>query len=170
MSRLDELIAELCPDGVEYRYILEVADVLYGYPCDATKFNDVEIGIPLARIRNVLEGTTTTYTTEEIPKQYNLQYGDLLVGMDGNFHVGNWRMGSGILCQRVCKFWSKDENSIILNRFLSHLLPPIMKKIENSKQSGTVKHLLAKDIKMIKLPVPPLEVQREIVHVLDSFT
>ena len=170
MSRLDELIAKLCPDGVEYRYILEVADVLYGYPCDATKFNDVEIGIPLARIRNVLEGTTTTYTTEEIPKQYNLQYGDLLVGMDGNFHVGNWRMDSGILCQRVCKFWSKDENAIILNRFLSHLLPPIMKKIENSKQSGTVKHLLAKDIKMIKLPVPPLEVQREIVHILDSFT
>ena len=170
MSRLDELIAELCPNGVEYRYILEVADVLYGYPCDATKFNDVEIGIPLARIRNVLEGTTTTYTTEEIPEQYNLQYGDLLVGMDGNFHVGNWRMNNGILCQRVCKFWSKDENSIILNRFLSHLLPPIMKKIENSKQSGTVKHLLAKDIKMIKLPVPPLEVQREIVHILDSFT
>lgn len=30
MSRLDELIAELCPNGVEYRYILEVADVLYG--------------------------------------------------------------------------------------------------------------------------------------------
>ena len=45
-----------------------------------------------------------------------------------------------------------------------------MKKIELGKYSGTVKHLLAKDIKAIKFPVPPLEVQREIVRILDNFT
>ena len=170
MNRLDELIAELCPNGVEYKFLLDVANVLYGYPCDATQFNEEGIGLPLVRIRDVLEGLTKTFTTEKIPEQYNLQYGDLLVGMDGNFHVGNWKMDRGILCQRVCKIWSKDESAIILNSFLSHLLSPIMKKIENSKQSGTVKHLLTKDIKMLRIPVPPLEVQREIVHILDSFT
>ena len=101
MTKLDTLIQELCPDGVIYKPILDVADVLYGYPCQAKLFNSEANGMPLARIRDVLAGTTTTYTTENVPAMYNLQYGDLLVGMDGNFHVGNWKMNTGVLCQRV---------------------------------------------------------------------
>ena len=88
MNRLDELIAELCPNGVEYKFLLDVANVLYGYPCDATQFNEEGIGLPLVRIRDVLEGLTKTFTTEKIPEQYNLQYGDLLVGMD-------WKLENG---------------------------------------------------------------------------
>ena len=170
MTKLDTLIQELCPDGVIYKPILDVADVLYGYPCQAKLFNSEANGMPLARIRDVLAGTTTTYTTENVPAMYTLQYGDLLVGMDGNFHVGNWKMNTGVLCQRVCKFCSKDEEYVILNSYLSHLLPPVMKRVEESKQSGTVKHLLAKDISTIKVPVPPIGVQREIVRILDNFT
>lgn len=170
MSRLEELIQELCPNGVEYKKLTDVANVLYGYPCDATMFNEENNGIPLIRIRNVLTGMTETYTTENIPQEYVIKKGDLLVGMDGNFHVGNWKMDEAFLCQRVCKFYAKNNENDILNGFLSHLLGPIMKKIENGKQSGTVKHLLAKDINSISIPVPPLEVQREIVRILDSFT
>ena len=54
MNRLDELIAELCPNGVEYKFLLDVANALYGYPCDATQFNEEGIGLPLVRIRDVL--------------------------------------------------------------------------------------------------------------------
>ena len=169
MSKLEELIARLCPDGVEYKSLTELCDVLYGYPCDASKFNEVGTGLPLIRIRDVLEGVTKTFTDEKVPECYIVKKGDLLVGMDGNFHVGNWKGEIAILCQRVCRISSKDEN-ILVNGFLSHIIGPIMLNIENSKKSGTVKHLLAKDIRSIKLPVPPLEVQREIVHVLDSFT
>ena len=82
MTKLDELIQELCPQGVEYKPILDVAEVLYGYPCQAALFNGKENGVPLARIRDVLAGTTTTYTTEDVPVLYHLQCGDLLVGMD----------------------------------------------------------------------------------------
>ena len=49
-------------------------------------------------------------------------------------------------------------------------MKPIIVKIENNKQNGTVKHLLDKDIKAIYIPVPPLPVQQEIVRILDSFT
>lgn len=170
MSRLEEIIKKLCPNGVEYRKLTDVANVLYGYPCDATMFNEANNGIPLIRIRNVLAGMTETYTTENIPQEYIIKKGDLLVGMDGNFHVGNWKMDEAFLCQRVCKIYAKNNENNILNGFLSHLLGPIMKKIENGKQSGTVKHLLAKDINSISIPIPPLEVQREIVRILDSFT
>ena len=168
MSNLEELIERLCPDGVEYESLIDLCDVLYGFPCDASKFNDDMIGLPLVRIRDVLEGKSDTYTIESVPEEYKIHSGDLLVGMDGNFHVGIWKDIEAILCQRVCRISSKD-NEVLLDGFLNHLIEPIMKKIELGKQSGTVKHLLAKDIKAIKLPVPPLEVQREIVRILDNF-
>ena len=169
MSKLDELINELCPDGIMYVSLLDVANVLYGYPCDASKFNTDGMGLPLARIRDVLSGSTETFTTEPIPEKYFLEKGDLLVGMDGNFHVANWKMDNGVLCQRVCKVSSKDNN-IVLDGYLSHVLKPIIKKVEDSKQSGTVKHLLDRDIKALQIPLPDLLIQREIVRILDSFT
>lgn len=170
MSNLEKMIKELCPKGVEYVKLLSVADVLYGYPCDASKFNTDGVGTPLARIRDVREGKTDTYTTESVPNKYTLKRGDLLVGMDGNFHVANWKMDGGILCQRVCKFNSNDNEKTVLNGFLSHLLKPIIKKIEDDKPNGTVKHLLDKDIKAITIPLPPLPIQKEIVSILDKFT
>ena len=169
MSRIDELIKELCPDGVNYQPLLSVTDVLYGYPCNASMFNTDNIGSPLARIRDVLAGKSDTCTTEDVPSKYILLEGDLLVGMDGNFHVANWKQEGAILCQRVCKFSTKNK-AVLLNEFLSHLMKPIILKIENNKQNGTVKHLLDKDIKAIYIPVPPLPVQQEIVRILDSFT
>lgn len=169
MSRLDELIRELCPDGVEHKPLLSVAEVLYGYPCNASMFNTNGEGMPLARIRDVLLGKSDTYTNEIVPDKYILSYGDLLVGMDGNFHVSNWKTEGGILCQRVCKVFSRD-NRVLLDGYLSHLLKPIIKQIEDNKKGGTVKHLLDKDIKAITIPVPPIEVQREIVRILDKFT
>lgn len=152
MSKLNELIAQLCPEGVVFSPLVSVADVLYGFPCDASLFNTDGMGMPLARIRDVLAGKTDTYTIEQVPERYILSRGDLLVGMDGNFHVANWKTDGGILCQRVCKIYSKDE-AILLNGFLSHLLKPIMKRIEDNKQGGTVKHLLDKDIKAITIQI-----------------
>lgn len=165
---LADMLHGLCPDGVEYKSLTDICNVLYGFPCDASKFNNDMIGLPLVRIRDVLEGKSDTYTIEVVPEEYKINSGDLLVGMDGNFHVGVWKDAEAILCQRVCKISSID-NKVLLNGFLNHLIGPIMKNIESGKQSGTVKHLLAKDIKTIKLPVPPLVVQQRIVDILDRF-
>ena len=77
MNKLKNLIYKFCPDGVNYKKLVEVADVLYGYPCDATAFNDAGKGLPLARIRDVLAGRTNTYTTEIIPENYIISNGDL---------------------------------------------------------------------------------------------
>ena len=60
MSKLNELIAQLCPEGVVFSPLVSVADVLYGFPCDASLFNTDGMGMPLARIRDVLAGKTDT--------------------------------------------------------------------------------------------------------------
>ena len=77
MSELERLIQEHCPHGVIFDNLVNVADVLYGYPCDASKFNDNQQGMPLIRIRNVLDGTSDTYTTEEISEEFIIHKGVL---------------------------------------------------------------------------------------------
>ena len=93
----------------------------------------------------------------------------MLVGMDGNFNMEKWNDRDGLLNQRVCKIYAKDE-SLLLDGFLYHYLRPLFKKIENSIQGSTVKHLSAKVINHIEIPLPPIDVQTEIVRILDKFT
>ena len=58
MSEFERLIQELCPNGMAFDKLVNISNILYGYPCDASKFNDNCTGMPLIRIRDVLAGTT----------------------------------------------------------------------------------------------------------------
>ena len=159
MSEISDMIQRLCPDGVEYRKLVSVAKVQYGYPFDSKLFTDNPSFIPLIRIRDVKSGLAGTYYSGPI----------ILVGMDGEFNLGKWKDRDSLLNQRVCKITSLDSN-IVLDGFLYHLLLPLFKKVEESISGSTVKHLSAKFINALEIPVPPLEVQRKIVEVLDNFS
>ena len=163
------MIQRLCPDGVEYRKLVSVAKVQYGYPFDSKLFTDNPSFIPLIRIRDVKSGLAGTYYSGPILSDYIVCAGDILVGMDGEFNLGKWKDRDSLLNQRVCKITSLDSN-IVLDGFLYHLLLPLFKKVEESISGSTVKHLSAKFINALEIPVPPLEVQRKIVEVLDNFS
>lgn len=169
MKNLETLINELCPEGVEFVKLVKYATVQYGYPFDSKQFSEDEKFIPLIRIRDVLPAKPSTYYSGEYLKEYIVTKGDMLVGMDGNFNMEKWNNRDGLLNQRVCKIYTKDE-TILLDGFLYHYLRPLFKKIENSIQGSTVKHLSAKVINKIEIPLPPIEVQTEIVRILDKFT
>ena len=105
----------------------------------------------------------------EYSHDYIIKKGDILVGMDGNFNLGIWDDIDGLLCQRVCKLYTKDETRL-LNGFIRHYMKPVFRQIEESTPGGSVKHLSAKAINSIHIPLPPLPVQEEIVRVLEAFT
>ena len=169
MSKLEELIQQYCPDGVEYVRFVDYANVLYGCPFDAAQFTNDSSYIPLIRIRDVLSGKAGTYYKGEYSHDYIIKKGDILVGMDGNFNLGIWDDIDGLLCQRVCKLYTKDETRL-LNGFIRHYMKPVFRQIEESTPGGSVKHLSAKAINSIHIPLPPLPVQEEIVRVLEAFT
>lgn len=169
MKNLETLIQELCPDGVEFVKLVKYANVQYGFAFDSKLFTDDEQYIPLIRIRDVVPAKPSTYYSGEYSSDYIIRKGDMLVGMDGNFNMEKWNDRDGLLNQRVCKIYAKDE-SLLLDGFLYHFLRPLFKKIENSIQGSTVKHLSAKVINHIEIPLPPIEVQTEIVRILDKFT
>ncbi len=143
----------------------DVCEFVYGFPFDSNAFNDEGTGKPLIRIRDVVPGVTNTFTTEQAPSKYDVSDGDLLVGMDGDFNLAQWAGGPALLNQRVCMF--KPKPGALSVGFLKHSLGKFLKAIWDKKPFATVKHLSAKDLNAIILPLPPLSIQREIVARLE---
>ena len=153
---------------VEWKKLVAVSDVLYGYPFESSLFSEDSNNIPLIRIRDVKPAKASTYYSGTILDDYIVKRGDILVGMDGEFNLGRWNDRDGLLNQRVLKLKGKNESCI--DGYLFHYMGPIFKKIEKETPGGSVKHLSAKIIKDILIPIPSLSEQQRIVGILDTFT
>ena len=153
---------------VENKKLISVADVQYGYPFESSLFSENEDYIPLIRIRDVKPGIPSTYYSGKYPSEYIIRKGDILVGMDGEFNLSRWKSRDGLLNQRVLKLSGKKD--ICTSGYLYHYMGPVFKKIELRTAGGSVKHLSAKVINEIQIPIPSLSEQNRIVGILDTFT
>ena len=153
---------------VEWKKLVLVSDVLYGYPFESSLFSEDSSFMPLIRIRDVKPAKASTYYTGEFNETYRIRKGDILVGMDGEFNIGKWDDRDGLLNQRVLKIKGKEDCCI--DGFLYHYMGPVFKRIEKETPGGSVKHLSAKVINSIQIPVPTLSEQKRIVGILDTFT
>lgn len=143
----------------ERRPLGEVATILNGYAFASKLFSRTE-GIPLIRIRDISNGTTTERFKGPFDERYLIRSGDLLVGMDGEFNVARWSGPPALLNQRVMKIEPKAETLDI--DFLTHLLPGYLQAIHDLTSSTTVKHLSSRDVERLPIPVPELEEQQKI--------
>lgn len=171
MTKLEQLIQDLCPNGVKMVKLGDVANIQYGFPFNASLFTDEKNEKPIIRIRDIVPAQTSTYYsgTVEGLDNYIIHRGDILLGMDGYFNMEKWDSEDAYLNQRVCKISTKNKD-IVLEGFLFHYLRPQFKKIEQTTAGGSVIHLSAKIINNLQIPLPPLAVQSEIVRLLDKFT
>lgn len=179
MSKLKELIAELCPNGVEYKKFGECATIVRGAsPRPIKNFITTEsTGINWIKIGDVKQGDKyITSTAEKITKDGArksrfVKQGDFILSnsmsfgrpyilkIDGCIHDG-WLA--------ISNFSNK-----YLSDFLYHLLNSNSCQYEMRKRAsfgGAVQNLNADIVRELVLPVPPLPVQEEIVRILDSFT
>ena len=153
---------------VEWKKLVSVANVLYGYPFESSLFSEDSNYMPLIRIRDVKPAKASTYYSGEIREEYRIKKGDILVGMDGEFNLGRWDDRDGLLNQRVLKI--SGINGYSIDGYLFHYMGPVFKKIEKETAGGSVKHLSAKVINNILIPIPSLSEQQRIVSILDTFT
>ena len=152
--------------GWEYKKFTDVCDVQYGFAFDSKFFTDDENAMPLIRIRDVMRGYSETFYNGEIPNGYLINEGDYLVGMDGEFNIGRWGKRPGLLNQRVCKMSSSSK--LLDNQYMYYFMKVCLKSIEDETPFVTVKHLSAKRINLIKIPLPPLLTQQSIASELDK--
>lgn len=151
----------------EYKKLTDVCSIQYGYPFESSNFTNEAKGMPLIRIRDVKDGRTETYYDGPYPAEYIVHKGEYLVGMDGEFNIAPWKSDDALLNQRVCKITAKDGVS---KGYLYRFLLKELKRIEDETPFVTVKHLSAKRLNQVKLPVPPLSEQSRIVAELDLLT
>lgn len=152
--------------GWEYKKFTDVCDVQYGFAFDSRFFTDDKNAMPLIRIRDVMRGYSETFYNGEIPNGYLINEGDYLVGMDGEFNIGRWGKRPGLLNQRVCKMSSSSK--LLDNQYMYYFMKVCLKSIEDETPFVTVKHLSAKRINQIEIPLPPLLTQQSIASELDK--
>lgn len=146
------------------KFLPEICTIQYGFPFDSAKFSTSE-GMPLIRIRDVVRGYSETFTTEEYKEEYIVNKDDLLIGMDGEFNIAKWGETPALLNQRVCRLLPMPE---VDKNYLFYFMPGALKRIEEKTPFVTVKHLSAKELNKVKVPLPPLEEQRCIATRLDK--
>ena len=133
--------------------IFDAVNVRYGFPFATENFTEEATSTPIVRIRDILEGTISAYSLEETDEKYKLQEGDLLVGMDGNFHMNYWHDNTAYLNQRCVRFRMKDDSTISAIQTYYNIQPYIKAKETNAKGS-TVGHLSDKDLKELYVIEP----------------
>jgi type I restriction enzyme, S subunit len=140
------------PQGWEQKHLPEIANITYGFPFDGSRFNTEGRGKPIIRIRNIPESATSDFTDETAEDKYIVRHGDLLVGMDGEFHINHWHGDDALLVQRVCRMKAKNP---VLEGYLARAIRVPIKHFESILMGATVGHLGAVHLKSIVLLVPP---------------
>lgn len=157
MSKIDTLIKELCPNGVKFRSIGEVTNLVRGE--HMTKDLAIEGPYPVVSASREPMG---------LHKDFNNSGSAVTVSSHGAYagFVAFWP-GKIWLGNNVFLFETATELS---SRFLFFVLKSSQAVVSGLAKSGGVPYINASQVQRLRIPVPPLEVQQEIVRILDSFT
>lgn len=179
MSRLEELIQQLCPNGVEYRPFGDMATIVRGAsPRPIKNFITTHAdGVNWIKIGDVKPGSKyITDTAEKITlagakKSRLVKEGDFILSNSMSFGRPYIMKIEGCIHDG----WLAISNfkRYFIADFLYHLLNSnqyqyVMK--QKASFGGAVQNLNADIVRELMMPVVPMEVQRKIVQILDQFT
>lgn len=178
MSNLEELIERLCPDGVEYKTLGDVATISRGGNFQKKDFTEqgkpcIHYGQIYTRYGLFTDKTLTFINDECFAKQKYAEPNDIIMAVTSE-NIED-------ICK--CVAWLGTEKVAVSGHsaIIHHSLnPKYLAYFFHSQHFFNQKRRLAHGtkvmevtpdtLKSIQLPVPPLEVQREIVRILDNFT
>lgn len=177
MSNLEELIERLCPDGVEYKEIndctIKVQNIKWkSYVGEDKQYIDLS---SVDRERNIITETQNINAdTAPSRAQQIVMKDDIILGttrpMLKRYCIIPEKYDGEICSTGFCVLRAKTD--IINPRWLYHNITTkkFFAYVEKNQQGASYPAISDTIVKAFKLPVPPLEVQREIVRILDNFT
>ena len=157
MSRLADLINELCPDGVEYKPLGEVAELKRGQSITKKSITPGDIPVIAGGRKPAYFTSSANHTGMTIVVAGSGAYAGFVSYWDQPIFVSD-------------AFSVKVNEEILVPRFTYHWMCGKQKELYSLKSGGGVPHVYPKDVAKFKCPIPPLEVQCEIVRILDQFT
>ena len=168
MNYIDRLVAELCPDGVEYRPLESLGKRNKGTAITASKMRSLEPGNKDLRI--FAAGSTFVDTdSSNIPAKDILHGPAIIVKSRG--YIGFEYYEKSFTHKN--EMWSYTLDSNIVNqKFIYYYLLTQAYYLQELARSKSVKlpQLSVKDTDSLEVPVLPLEIQEAIVEILDKFT
>lgn len=156
MSKLQELINKLCPNGVEYLNLGDVCEFKRGKALSS---------------KNVIKGPVPVMAGGQKPSCYHNtpnRSGETIVVAGSGAYAGfvtYWKIPIF-----VSDAFSVHPNDRLLTKYVFYYLKNFQEKIHATKKGAGVPHVHGSDIAKFSIPVPPIEVQEEIVRILDSFS
>jgi type I restriction enzyme, S subunit len=156
MSRLKTLVTELYPDSVQFKPLGEIAHIARGKRV-VRKDLDRSQGYPV--FQNSLE-----------PLGFSNKF-----NRPGHTAFVICAGAAGNVGYSETDFWAADDcftidnSDIADSRFLYHVLLYKQPYLKANVRKGSVPRLSPKKLSALIAPVPPIEIQREIVRILDSF-
>lgn len=157
MSKLDDLIKKLCPNGVEFHSIEDVADVARG--------------VRVVRSQLADQGSYPVFQNSLTPMGY---YEKQNCNADTAFIIAAGAAGE--IGYSYSDFWAADDcyffkcSKALSSRYLYHMLLWKQPFLKSRVRKASIPRLSRDHIEQLSIPVPPLPVQEEIVRILDSFT
>ena len=184
MTRLNELINELCPDGVEYKTLGELGE-FYGGITGKTKDDFVDGNEKFITYMNVYKNIKLNLDVSDRvkispnEKQRTLEYGDIL--FTGSSETPEECGISSVLADKTdeklylnsfCICYRFNDTALFNPEFSKYLFQSyeLRKQIKKTASGVTRFNVSKEKMKKVKIPVPPLPVQEKIVRILDKFT
>lgn len=156
MTNLETLIQELCPDGVEFVKLGECCTFKRGTTIIA---------------KNAIAGDVPVLAGGQKPAYYhnvsNRAGETIVVAGSGAYagYVSYWTIPVFL----SDSFSVQPDNRLVV-KFVYYFLKNIQQKIFATKKGSGVPHVHGSSIAKFEIPLPPIEVQTEIVRILDKFT
>lgn len=158
MSKIEELIQRFCPDGVDIKFVGEVAEVGTGSRNgnEANEYGEFPLFVRSKIIRRI---DSFEFDEEAI----------IIPGEGGIGEIFHYINGKYSLHQRAYRIHFHEEG--ILTRFVYfYMMVKFKEFIFQKAVNATVSSIRKPMIEKFLIPIPPLPIQQEIVSILDKFT
>ena len=177
MSRLDELIQEFCPDGVEFlelRSCIEAVRSLKWKEHSDEKYRYIDLTSVDRDTHSIVNTQVIDATNAPSRAQQIVQMNDVLLGatrpmLKRYCYVTNEYDGE-ICSTGFCVL--RPNTDKILPGWLYHNISSdaFFSHVEKFQKGASYPAISDADVKLFCIPVPPLQIQHEIVRILDNFT
>lgn len=182
MSKLQELINKLCPNGVEFKPIWSLTTwdkkfkgvdrkmqpnvISYPYVL-ANIFDEIEDSSGDVKLLTTGIGGAERWTTEE-KAGANLCEGEIIAIPWGG--TPNVKYYNGKFVTADNRIATSNDTTVLHNKFLYYWLNNNIDLISKTYRGAGIQHPSMLDVLNIMIPIPPIEIQEEIVRILDSFS
>ena len=152
------------PDGWRNLSLGTVAQYVNGRAFKPSEWK--KTGLPIIRIQNLNDSQKQfNYFDGEYEKKHYIENGDILISWSASLGVYVWERGPALLNQHIFKV--RPNQQLIDRAYFVYAVRTILDQMKSRVHGSTMRHIVKGDFQSLKIPVPPLPLQRRIANVLE---